>query len=137
MRILTVALAASALAACTTAPPQQMARSAKAEAELTKLLAGKTAGMPVSCLQSWRSGDMVVIDDNTVVFRDTRARVYRNDFRGGSCNRLGTGNYALVTKTSGTGLCSGDIAQVVDVSNGITVGSCVIGEFVPFEGPRG
>ena len=43
----------------------------------------------------------------------------------------------LVTRTSGTGLCSGDIARVVDVSNGITVGSCALGEFVPYTGPRG
>ena len=137
MRILTIALAASALAACTTTPPQPMARSAQAEAELGKLLAGKTAGKPVSCLQTWRSGNMVIIDDNTVLFRDTPARVYRNDFRGGSCNRLGTGSYALVTKTSGTSLCSGDIAQVVDVAHGFTVGSCVLGDFVPYERPRG
>jgi len=131
MRSLTIALIASALAACSTAP-EPMTRSAEAEAQLGKLLAGKTAGAPVSCLQTWRSGNMVVIDDNTVVFRDSPRRVYRNDFRGGSCNRLGSGHYALLTKTTGTSLCSGDIAQVLDVSSGITVGSCVLGDFVPY-----
>ena len=135
MRGLTIALIASALAACTTAP-EPMTRSAEAEAHLGKLLAGKTAGVPVNCLPSWRSGDMVVIDDNTVVFRNSARRVYRNDFRGGACDRLGSGHYALVTRTTGTGLCSGDIAQVVDIANGFTVGSCVLGEFVPYEGPR-
>ena len=97
---------------------------------------GKTPGKPVGCLPSWRSNDMVVIDDNTVVFRDTARRVYRNDFRGGACSQLGNGFYTLVTKSTGSGLCSGDLAQVVDVKSGFTVGSCVIGDFVPYEGPR-
>ena len=135
MRGLTIALIASALAGCTTAPAP-MTRSAEAEAQLNKLLAGKTAGKPISCLPTWRSRDMVVIDDNTVVFRDSRRRVYRNDFRGGACDELGNGFYTLVTKSTGSGLCSGDLAQVVDVQTGFTVGSCVIGDFVPYEGPR-
>ena len=135
MRGLTIALIASALAGCTTAP-EPMTRSAEDEALLNKLLAGKTPGKPVGCLPSWRSNDMVVIDDNTVVFRDTARRVYRNDFRGGACSQLGNGFYTLVTKSTGSGLCSGDLAQVVDVKSGFTVGSCVIGDFVPYEGPR-
>jgi len=134
MRNLSIALIASALAACTTAP-EPMTRSAEAEAQLGKLLAGKTAGAPVSCLQSWRSGNMVIIDDNTVVFRDGARRVYRNDFRGGGCNNLGSGHYTLLTRTTGSGLCSGDIAQVVDLGSGITFGSCVIGDFVPYVKP--
>jgi hypothetical protein len=135
MRGLTIALIASALAGCATAP-EPMTRSAEAEAHLNKILAGKTAGRGVTCLPSWKSGDMVVIDDNTVIFRDSPRRVYRNDFQGSACNRLGTGSYALVTRSNSTSLCSGDIAQVVDVANGFTVGSCVLGEFIPFEGPR-
>jgi hypothetical protein len=135
MRNLTIALIASALGACTTAP-EPMTRSAEAEAQLGKLLAGKTAGPPMACLQSWRSGNMVIVDDNTVVFRDSPRRVYRNDFRGGSCSRLGSGHYTMLTKTSGSSLCSGDIAQVVDLSSGITVGSCVLGDFVPYVGAR-
>ena len=135
MRSLTIALIASALAACTTAP-EPMTRSAEAEAKLSKLLAGKTAGKPVSCLQSWQSGNMVVIDDNTVLFRDSPTRVYRNDFRGYGCQNLGSGNYTLVTKSSGPSLCSGDIAQVVDLGSGINVGSCVMGDFVPYDSRR-
>ena len=57
--------------------------------------------------------------------------VYINHLEGG-CSHLGQGNYALVTRQSGSGLCHGDIAEVADVSNGITVGSCVIGDFVPY-----
>ena len=131
MRGLIFVLAATALTACTTAPQPAPMRTAEAQEHLNKLLAGKTAGKPLSCLPSWRSGNMVVIDDNTVAFRDSGSRVYVNNFRN-DCPRLGTGWYALVTRSTGTSLCSGEIAQVVDTSNGITVGSCVLGEFVPY-----
>ena len=40
-------------------------RSAEAEAEFQKLIAGKVAGQPIGCLPSYRSNDMVTIDDNT------------------------------------------------------------------------
>lgn len=126
-----LALAATAIAACTTAPPQPVARTAEAEAELQALLAGKAAGAPLSCLPAWRSGNMVVIDDATVVFRDSANRVYVNNFRDG-CPNLGSGWYALLTRHTGTSLCSGEIAQVLDTSSGMTVGSCVLGEFVPY-----
>lgn len=129
MRILATVLIASAATACATAvePPT---RSAEAEAELNKLLAGKAAGPPVQCLHSYRSRDMVVIDDSTVAFRDG-SQVYVNSLQG-SCNRLGGGSYALVTRSIGPSLCNGDIAQVADLSSGMTVGSCVLGEFVPY-----
>ena len=131
MRSLSLLLIASALAACTTAPQAPMARSAEAEAKLERLLAGKAAGTPMSCLPTWRSGNMVTIDDHTILFRDGANRIYRNDLRA-DCPRIGTGHYTLVTRTTGSSLCSGDIAQVVDLASGITVGSCVLGPFVPY-----
>ena len=137
MRTPLLILTAAALGACTTAP-QPETRSAKAEAHLQKVLAGKVAGPPVNCLPSHRSNDMVVIDDNTILFRDGSRRVYRNDLMGGGCSQIGSGYYALVTRTSGGfGLCRGDIAEVRDVSNGISGGSCVIGDFVPYTRPQG
>jgi hypothetical protein len=135
MRGLTIALLASAtLSACTTAPEPRM-RSAEAEAQLTKMLAGKVAGAPLNCLPSLRADNMTVIDDNTVLFRDGRT-VYRNDFNGLGCNRLGNG-YTLVTRTTGSSLCSGDIAQVVDLASGMQIGGCAFGEFVPYRPSAG
>lgn len=130
MRCMSLLLLTAALGACSTTAQQP--RSARAEEHLQQLLAGKTPGPAVNCLPSYRSGDMVVIDDNTIVFKDGR-RVWRNDLNGGSCNSLGSGHYALVTHTfGGLGLCRGDIATVADLSTGMTVGSCVIGNFVPY-----
>ena len=131
MRGLIFILMASSLTACATAPQQAPIRSVEAEQHLNKLLAGKAAGAPLNCLPSWRSNDMVVVDDNTVVFRDSSSRVYVNNFRSG-CSNLGSGWYTLLTRRTGGSLCSGEIAQVVDLNSGMTVGSCSLGEFVPY-----
>jgi hypothetical protein len=77
---------------------------------------------------------MTAIDDNTIAFRQG-SRVYVNHPSGG-CSRLNDG-FALVTRTPSTRLCRGDIAQVVDMHNGFTVGSCTLGDFVPYASPRG
>ena len=131
MRSLSCVLIAAALASCTTSPPQQLVRNDRAEAHLQKLITGKVPGKATSCLPIGRSDNMIVIDDNTVFYR-AGSRLYRQDFRGGNCYGLGSGHYALVTKQFGSSLCSGDIARVMDVSNGFTVGSCVVGDFVPY-----
>ena len=130
MNRLILLAATGALAACSTAP--QPTRSAQGEAELQKLLAGKVQGPSVSCIQRTRANDMIVIDDGRVAFRQGGNRVYVNNFGGGSCNRLGSGFYALKTQTSGGGLCRGDIAEVVDIQSGTFVGSCVFGDFVQY-----
>ncbi|GLR46561.1 hypothetical protein [Sphingomonas astaxanthinifaciens] len=138
MRSLTLAstlvLAASAaLVACAT-PREAYVRSPDAEKELARWLDGRVAGKPQTCLPSFRSQDMIVIDERTILFRDGANRVWRNDVNG-PCSGLGRPGYALLTKQFGTGLCRGEIAQVVDTLNGFTVGTCSLGDFVPYTGP--
>ena len=135
MRGIALLLIGATLASCAVAP--QPGRSAKAEARFQQLLAGKVAGEAVSCLPSYRANDMVVIDDQTIAFREGSRRVWVANLTH-SCSNLGSGHYALVTKRSGgTGLCRGDIGQVADLTTGITVGSCVFGDFTPYERTRG
>lgn len=129
-RFALIALGAT-LAACS-ANPVAEPRTAKAETRLREALDGKVAGRAVSCLPPGTSSDMTIIDDNTILFRrGAGSLVYRNDPPGG-CSPLGSGFYALVTTTSLSSLCSGDIARVVDTANGMTVGSCSLGDFVPY-----
>jgi hypothetical protein len=74
---------------------------------------------------------MVVVSENTVAFKQGRSRVWVNHMQG-SCYNIDRGSNALVTRTSTTSLCRGDIATVVDTSTRTPVGSCVFGDFVPF-----
>jgi hypothetical protein len=135
MRYISLLIVAGGLVACATTAAEQPTRSAKSQKQYDELLAGKVAGKPVSCLPTYHQDDMVVIDEQTIAFRQGRARVYVNHMQG-SCSNLG-GTYALVTKQFGNAeLCRGDIGQVVDLQNHFTVGSCVFGDFVPYEKPR-
>ena len=134
MRGISLLLIGLALTSCAAVSPGPE-RSAAKQRQLDELLAGKVPAPPQSCLPSYRSNDMVVIDEHTIAFRDGSNRTYVTNMRGG-CNGLG-GTNTLVTRTYGTAeLCRGDIGQVVDLMNHFTVGSCVFGDFIPYTRPR-
>jgi hypothetical protein len=133
MRTLPLLLvAAAALGSCTTASPEELAAQAgRDQAKLASLTAGKVAGAPMSCLPSYRSNHMTVVNENVIAFRDGQKRVYINHMQGG-CMGLAAGRNALVTQTTGSSLCRGDIAQVLDTASRMNIGSCVFGDFVPY-----
>ena len=130
MRMLLLAAAATSLVACETTDSQPAQRSERQQQTFDKALAGKVPGKAEKCLPLQRSNDMEVIDDDTILYRDGRTTYVNQPL--GSCNLLGRGSYALVTRSQGSQLCRGDIANVVDASTGVTVGSCALGDFVPY-----
>lgn len=131
-RIPLLLAAGAILASCTTSPPVP-ARSAQSEQQYQRLLAGKVAQPPVSCMPTYGYNDMVVIDPDTIAFRTGSSKVYVAHMQGGCAGLNGPGPYALVTRQVGaTGYCHGDIAEVVDTLNHFTVGSCVFGDFTPY-----
>jgi len=73
MRGISLLLAGAMLAACTTTP-QQTARAPDKQAEFAQLTAGKVPQRPISCLPHYQSGDMRVIDEDTIAFRDASER---------------------------------------------------------------
>jgi len=133
MRTLAVASLALLAFGCTTYPTEaQQQRSAR---ELQRELAGRVAGQPLRCLQTYRARDMTTIDESTVLFRDGRTTYVTR--MNGPCLGLGSGGNTLLTKTFGTSaLCRGDIAQVISISPRMVVGSCTFGDFVPYTRPR-
>lgn len=135
MRNIVPLIAASILTGCTAGPPPApVMLDAKQQARMAQLLDGKVAGTPQSCLPSWRTHNMVTIDDSTLIFQESPGRVWLQRPKN-PCNLLSIGPYALVTRGSTGQLCNGDIAQVVDTMSGSNVGSCVMGDFVPYVRP--
>lgn len=139
MRIATSALllaasSAAMLASCSTTP-SQVTRSAEAQQELDKALAGRVAGPPVDCLPHSRStGDMQIIDDWTILFKDG-STVYLQSPRGG-CPGIASHRNILVTRLRGTTqLCNGEISNLVDPATGIGGGACVFSKFIPYRKP--
>jgi hypothetical protein len=131
MRCISLLLLAATVASCTPVPPSPEHLAAR-QARIQELTAGKVAQAPISCLPHQFANDMVTIDESTVAFKDGN-RVYVAHMDGPCSNLGGAGNYALLTRTTGTpGLCRGDIAHVIDTSANVTVGACTFMDFIPY-----
>lgn len=134
MRSLIPLLAAVALAGCmsaTASPEVEAARAAREDAELAKALRGRVpAGEPQSCITMRDIRSSRTVGKSTIIYEMGGGLAYRNDF-GGSCVGLDASS-ALITRTPSTRLCRGDIATVADLPAGVTTGSCVYGDFVPY-----
>src|SRR5436305_1854313 len=134
MRGISLLLLGATLASCTDMPEQPI-RSARGQQEFQMLVAGKAPRAQLSCLPNYSANDMTVIDGRTLAFRRGTGTVYMVQLTPG-CEMVGGGTYALLSRQyGGTGLCRGDIQQVIDTMNRITVGSCTIGAIVPYVRP--
>lgn len=134
MRSVSILLLAATLAGCSAVPPAPL-RDAKQQQDYMRLTGDKVAGPAMNCLPSYNQNDMSVIDGHTLGFRVGTGTVNIVTL-GEGCGMVGVGGYALKTQTFGQGLCSGDVAQVIDpLNNGMLVGSCTIGSIIPYVRP--
>ena len=125
------------LASCQTAPPREVARSAEGQADFMRLTGGKVAGPPVSCIPHFAASDQTIIDGQTIAFRNAGGGTVYIAHMSQGCELAARGTYALFSRKFGTAdTCRGDIQQVVDTTNRFSVGSCVIGDIVPYTRPR-
>lgn len=131
MRCMSLLLIGASLASCSMAPPPPL-RTADGQRSYDRLLAGKVAGAPVTCVPNYRTNDMTTVDGQTLIFRAGASTAYLVKLSPG-CEQVGRGNYALLTRQQGgLGLCRGEIAEAYDVMNRATMGSCVVEEITPF-----
>jgi len=120
------------LAACAGAyEPEPL--TAKQADRLEKTIAGLVPGEKVSCISQIPRADLTVISNNTLIYRVNRGLVYRNDLIG-ACNGLTRGD-TLITTSTGSQLCRGDIARSADLVNGMQTGACALGDFTPYRKP--
>ena len=134
MRSISLLLIGATLVSCT-ATAEQPTRSPRGQQQYLSLVAGKTARPEISCLPNYSANDMTVIDGRTLAFRRGTGTVYVMHLTPG-CENLGSGGYALLSRQyGGSGLCRGDIQQVIDTTNRITVGSCTVGAIIPYTRP--
>ena len=127
MKLFLSLTALTSLAACT---QQDIEPSADTQAALSAELRNYApAGQPVSCVsQRDLRGNRSAGD--AIIFTGPGDRIWVNRSAGG-CPELNSGR-TLVTRTSSTQLCRGDIATVVDPVSGFSSGSCGLGDFVPY-----
>ena len=125
-------LATAMIGAVAQASPTSDAAQAKAEAEIARILAGRVAGKPVSCISIVRLGPSQTVDHTAIIYGQGRT-LYLNRLSNG-CPGLTHFTYPVV-KTSLSQLCSADILTLVDRGSQMTMGSCGLGEFVPYTKP--
>lgn len=126
MRALAIALAATALVAggaAVSAKPRLTP-----EQRLEKLLEGRTAGKPTSCISSADSRDMEVIDGVALVYH-SGSTLYVN--RPKNADRLDSDDI-LVVRPTGSQLCRLDMVQTVDRMGHFVTGFVNLGDFVPY-----
>ena len=101
------------------------------ETKLAKALRGyEQAGPAMSCVSQRSLGGNKSVGD-AILFHGTTGRLYVNRPAGG-CPSMNLGR-SLVTRTTSSQLCRGDIATVVDPVSGATYGGCGLGDFVPYK----
>ena len=123
-------LAAAAIAAS----PAATAREKLApEDQLAKLLDGRVAGAPQDCISLLSARSSQIIDKTAIVYKSGNT-YWVNRPRGGAESL--DDNDILVTKTTGSQLCSIDTVQLHDRTSHFYSGFVSLGEFVPYRRPK-
>lgn len=124
MRILICFALATMLAA-----PALARERLEPEAQLSKMIEGRTAGKPTDCISLNRDTPSTTIDHTAVVYQQG-GTLYVNRF-GGSCPAL-DGFSVLVTRTTTDRLCRGDSVQIMTQPPAVLAGVCIFGDFTPY-----
>ncbi|PAL22256.1 hypothetical protein [Sphingopyxis sp. GW247-27LB] len=100
------------------------------EEKLAKILEGRVAGEPQDCITLSSATSSQVVDDTAIVYR-IGSTLWVNRPRGGAESLDGDDNI-LVTKLTGTRLCSIDTIELHDRNSHMYAGFVSLGEFVPY-----
>lgn len=127
MKTLSLILAGAALAAAGTTAA--VARNAEAnEAKLARMLEGRTAGDPVTCISAINSNRLEVIEHVGLVY-DAGNTIYVA--RPTNPESLGRNDVVVIDRHSGQ-LCTMDVIRTIDRYQGFTTGAVFLDKFVPY-----
>ena len=128
MKTLATILAGAALAMA--GATAASARSAEEnEARLARMLEGRTAGEPVSCISALNSSRIEVIEDVALVY-DAGDTIYVA--RPSDPRSLGRNDVIVINRFGGQ-LCNNDVIRTVDRYQGFTTGAVFLDKFVPYK----
>lgn len=104
----------------------------KGEQKLAKLIEGRVAGEPKSCINDFPTRSFQVIDKTAIVYKIGRT-VWVNRTRDPeSLDDRDT----LVFRRFGSNVCSTDIVTAIDPLGGFYTGNVFLSEFVPYRLPE-
>ncbi|AJA10637.1 hypothetical protein SKP52_18840 [Sphingopyxis fribergensis] len=120
-------LAAAALAA---APAATAREKLAPEDQLAKLLEGRVAGEPQDCISLSTARSSQIIEKTAIVYK-VGSTYWVNRPRGGAESL--DDDDILVTKTTGSQLCSIDAVELRDRTSHFYAGFVSLGKFVPYK----
>ncbi len=124
-RIIAVAAAAALVAGGT---PAIAGERLTGEEKLAKMLEGRVAGEPQSCINTFMNRSSTVIDKTAVVYGSGRTIWVNRPVDPDSLSQWD----ALLVRQYGTQLCRQDIVTTFDTSSGMYSGNVFLTEFVPY-----
>src|SRR6478735_8919753 len=123
MRTAVLALVVAGLTLGGAADAAQSRSARDGELRLTRMLAGRVAGAPVSCIDTTNNTyDMIVVDEVGVVY-DTGVT---------EPDKLRWTDRIEFVRTNGQRLCTSDKVWTFDRNTGLSTGSVQLGDFVPY-----
>lgn len=122
------ALLALAAGSLLVAPALEARERMSGEEKLAQMLEGRVAGEPESCIRTFPSVDLTVIDGTALVYKSGRTLWVNVPADPRSLDDRD----ALLTRQFGTRLCSTDIVTTFDRGFGHYTGNVFLGEFVPY-----
>lgn len=123
-----LALAAAGLLA---APATAARERLSGEAKLAKMLEGRVAGEPTSCIQLYPSASLTIIDGTALVYKRGNTLYVNRTAYPDDLDRRDT----LVTRLYSNRLCRQDIVRTVDLPIGFETGSIFLEDFIPYRKP--
>jgi hypothetical protein len=124
-----IAAAVLLLASATALPADKQTRQQKNEARLAKLLEGRVAGDPVSCISSFQAKDLEVIEGVALVYGRGDTIYVAKPAQPNSLRW----DDVMVAKRFGDQVCNTDIIRTVDRMTGFTTGAVFLDKFVPYK----
>lgn len=121
------------LTAALLATPALAARRDDPDTQLQKALAGRVAGTPTDCISLTSTNSSQIIAGKAIIYR-SGGRLYVNEPRSGATSLHD--DDILVTRITGSQLCSIDTVNLVDRASRMERGFVILGKFVPYTRPK-
>lgn len=127
-RLFTASAAIAAISLAVPASAEETPEQTKGEIKLAKMLEGRVAGEPTSCIRNYRNARLTVIDKTALVYKVGRTLYVNIPKEPDDIDSRDT----LVRRSSTNDLCKTDIVTTVDYPGGFYTGNVFLGDFIPY-----
>jgi hypothetical protein len=129
MKTLALVLAGAALGLAASAATASRTSEA-GEARLARMLEGRTAGKPVSCIDTLGSSTKMQVIDEVALVYDAGKTIYVA--RPADPQMLRRNDAVVMDRFSPSRLCVQDVMRTIDRYDGFTTGALFLQDFVPY-----